>query len=524
MLARIVGKCSPTSKGTVDGDWDDDVLREQVRALQRHGPSASCQPAVVAAAGKRSASGASLGLGDRRSARRAVEAPLPRRREAATAAAAGSQARAALPMPATVASAQLAPNPAGPARAKGTGKGGDETKPKAANAKSKAKAKAKAKAAATDAAGPGARCRKAGSTAQAGMAQGCLPVPLSNHRHIRVGTECSGMEPVAMALRNLGALAQCSLEFCCEIDKWCHNFILQNHPPKRFFEDITIRDPFAAPPCDLYVAGFPCQPFSRAGLRQGVDDVKGRGTIFEHILSYLRAHRPRAVILENVAGLKDKVFADTFKEMLNVLREIKGPGGRPHYIVSKRVVDTAAWGLPHSRKRIYIVCLSQDHVSRTSPFRWPRPSTATKPIEEILQPARGGDTELSALGPKCRDRLVQYLEKLRARGDNPEDDPWIINVFGRDPHGMRGRCPCLTRARAGSGGHWVSNRSRLLSIEEMLALQGMPADVRREGISNRQLGLMIGNAMSVNVLERILVRLLPGVGLLPPVGLHDRWT
>ena len=75
---------------------------------------------------------------------------------------------------------------------------------------------------------------------------------------------------------------------------------------------------------------------------------------------------------------------------------------------------------------------------------------------------------------------------------------------------------------AGFGGHWVSSRSRLLTVEEMLVLQGMPADVRREGISNHQLGLMIGNTMSVNVLERLLARLLPGVGLLPPGSLHDR--
>ena len=64
----------------------------------------------------------------------------------------------------------------------------------------------------------------------------------------------------------------------------------------------------------------------------------------------------------------------------------------------------------------------------------------------------------------------------------------------------------------------------MLTVEEVLVLQGMPSDVRREGISNHQLGLTIGNTMSVNVLERLLVRLLPGVGLLPPGSLHDRWA
>ena len=70
----------------------------------------------------------------------------------------------------------------------------------------------------------------------------------------------------------------------------------------------------------------------------------------------------------------------------------------------------------------------------------------------------------------------------------------------------------------------MSSRSRLLTVEETLVLQGMPADVRREGISNHQLGLMIGSAVSVNVLERLLAMFLPGVGLLPLGSLHDRWA
>jgi site-specific DNA-cytosine methylase len=326
-----------------------------------------------------------------------------------------------------------------------------------------------------------------------------------------------------MALRNLGIDGHCSFEFCCDVDKWCKQFILQNSPPKQFFDDIKLRDPLAAPPCDLYVAGFPCQPFSRAGLRQGTQDVKGRGTIFDYILAYLRAHRPRAIILENVAGLHDKVFQATLNEMLAALRDIKGDTGQPHYIVSKRLVDTAKWGLPHSRKRVYIICMAKGAMKAEVPFRWPRPSAAIKPIDGLLQQIRGGDADLSAVSPKCRHRLLAYLNKLRARGENPDVDTWLINVFGRHPHGMKARSPCLTRSRAGAGGHWVSNRSRLLTIEEMLSLQGMRADVCREGISNRQMGLMIGNAMSVNVLERLLVRLLPVVGLWPPGSLQDKW-
>jgi site-specific DNA-cytosine methylase len=133
-------------------------------------------------------------------------------------------------------------------------------------------------------------------------------------------------------------------------------------------------------------------------------DTKGRGAIFKHILS--GAHRPRAVILENVAGLRDKVFAATFDELLNALRDIKIIEG-PHYVVSTRLVDTAAWGLPHSKNIIYVVCLSQKAMSQSAPLRWPRPSATTKPMQDSLQPTCVSEAELSALGPKCRDRLLK---------------------------------------------------------------------------------------------------------------------
>ena len=141
----------------------------------------------------------------------------------------------------------------------------------------------------------------------------------------------------------------------------------------------------------------------------------------------------------------------------------------------------------------------------------------------------GRDAAYLALGPKCKTRLLCYLDMFRVQGLTLDRDTWAINIFGTTVHGMLGRCPCLTRSRVGAGGHWVSSRSRLLTLEEMLALQGMPADVRRAGISDRQMGFMIGNSMSVNVLERLLVRLLPGVGLLPPGrmpprGLQDKWA
>jgi site-specific DNA-cytosine methylase len=116
------------------------------------------------------------------------------------------------------------------------------------------------------------------------------------------------------------------------------------------------------------------------------------------------------------------------------------------------------------------------------------------------------------------------LASLRAKGHNPDRETWIIDIFGNWTHGMLGKSPCLTRTRAAAGGHWITTRSRLMSVPEMLRLQGMSPALNCVGITERQMGCMIGNAMSVNVLERLLVRLLPAVGLVSGTCLRDRWA
>ena len=80
------------------------------------------------------------------------------------------------------------------------------------------------------------------------------------------------------------------------------NLISTYMKPQYLFGDVFTRD-FNAEgvmPLDLYSAGFPCQPFSRIGLRQGVADKRGRGVVILRIMEYLQERRPRSYILENV--------------------------------------------------------------------------------------------------------------------------------------------------------------------------------------------------------------------------------
>lgn len=86
---------------------------------------------------------------------------------------------------------------------------------------------------------------------------------------------------------------------------------------------------------------------------------------------------------------------------------------------------------------------------------------------------------------------------------------------------MKGKSPCIIRSRG--AGHWVTSRGRRLSLKEMFALHGMKGITFRQVVSDSQQGKLLGNSMSLNVLERIFVRALPAAGLMPASKLHDRW-
>ena len=95
---------------------------------------------------------------------------------------------------------------------------------------------------------------------------------------IRIGTDCSGMEAPIQAMRNLKL--EFAHVFSCESDLHARKTIGANFPPMVFYSDITSRiNDETVPETDVYVAGFPCQPFSSAGLGLGFDGQRNRGKI-----------------------------------------------------------------------------------------------------------------------------------------------------------------------------------------------------------------------------------------------------
>lgn len=140
----------------------------------------------------------------------------------------------------------------------------------------------------------------------------------------------------------------------CEIDKFAQKSYraLFDTGGEQFYENIRYIDTDGLADFDLLVGGFPCQPFSVAGKRKGIADE--RGDLFFELARILEAKRPRYFIFENVPGLLGIEKGQTFKVILETLSNLG-------YCVEWLVHDSAGFGVPQSRKRVYLAgCLGVD--------------------------------------------------------------------------------------------------------------------------------------------------------------------
>ncbi len=121
------------------------------------------------------------------------------------------------------------------------------------------------------------------------------------------------------------------------------------------------------PDFDILCAGFPCQPFSIAGLRRGFEDT--RGTLFfniANIVKYKSDHnkKPKILLLENVKGLKNHMHGETFATLLSVLQNDLC------YETRTMVLNAKYFGVPQNRERLFFVCWDKEQIP-VDDFRFP---------------------------------------------------------------------------------------------------------------------------------------------------------
>ena len=166
----------------------------------------------------------------------------------------------------------------------------------------------------------------------------------------------------------------------CEIDQYARRAYEAMYDTKgeMYFEDATKINPDDLPDIDLITGGFPCQAFSIAGRRNGFADT--RGTLFFEIARIAAVKKPALLFLENVPGLLSHDKGRTFATILNALDEIG-------YDVSWTVLNSANFGVPQARKRVYITgFLREKCAGEVFTF----PDTNPKTIVNRLPGSEGG--------------------------------------------------------------------------------------------------------------------------------------
>ena len=251
--------------------------------------------------------------------------------------------------------------------------------------------------------------------------------------------------------------------------------------------DVNVVD---IPPHDILSGGFPCQPFSIAGRREGFQDE--RSNVFWKILEILDHHNPKYVILENVKNLVSHDEGNTF-ETIKTNLEQRG------YQVCYKVLNTAdITGVPQHRERVYIVGIKGSLGNFTLDF----PKVEKRPVTDFLDesvPDKYYYTEKSSTWNLVSEAVTKKGTVYQYR-----------RVYVRE--NKKSECPTLT-ANMGSGGHNVpiildDKGIRKLTPRECFRLQGFPESYTLPKMSDTNLYKLAGNAVSVPVVQLIADRIL----------------
>lgn len=240
---------------------------------------------------------------------------------------------------------------------------------------------------------------------------------------------------------------------------------------------------------DVLIAGFPCQPYSLAGLRKGLEDDRG-GEIFKGLLRILKEVQPRSFLLENVKGIKSHDSGQTFEYMLSQLSKC-GYELKFETLNSKEHAN-----VPQNRERVFIVgFLSKDASEK---FEFPKRTKLTKTIHDCLENSKVSSRFY------YDDRYDAYKEIKKSITSRDTLYQWRRHYVRENKSNA---CPTLT-ANMGSGGHNVplvkdAYGIRKLTPRETANFQGFPANFKLPDIADSHLYHQFGNSVTVPLIEKI---------------------
>jgi len=304
---------------------------------------------------------------------------------------------------------------------------------------------------------------------------------------IRVGTDCSGIEAPIHALDNIVKKHNIKYKhkFACDIDEHVIKYHKNNHKCDKFFTDITKRNINHVPSIDMYVAGFPCQPYSRANKYKDKGDI--RKNIFYNCFSVIKNKKPKIFLLENVKTLLSNNNGQTFKNIMNELQDLKC------YKLFFKVLNTKDYSIPQCRDRLFIVGILTKNYKKE--FKWPE-KQKIRPLKDFIDKNQYPKEKIKEKNIELFSRVPKgsvFVDIGFRKANYPNSDKWV---------------PCIT-AQANM---WNIVKQRRATVDEYLMLQGFPLNKVNQTVTDHRFKKMIGNSMSVNVIELILMNCFISVG------------
>ena len=250
--------------------------------------------------------------------------------------------------------------------------------------------------------------------------------------------------------------------------------------------DITLVNENDIPDHDILLAGFPCQPFSQAGLHKGFEDA--RGTLFFDVARIIKAKRPKAFMLENVKQLKGHNKGNTIKVILSILNELD------YYVPDPQILNAYHFGVPQNRERIIIVGFNKDYLPED--FR-----NFKYPVGKIDENICVGDILEKEVGDRftISDKLWEGHQS-RKRKNKKKGNGFGFSLFNKDS-----KYTSTISARYYKDGsealiEQAGKNPRMLTPRECARLQGFTDDFII-AVSNARSYKQFGNSVTIPVIE-----------------------
>lgn len=227
----------------------------------------------------------------------------------------------------------------------------------------------------------------------------------------------AGLGGFHLALSRLGH--ECV--FACELENYLRELYKENFGIEPS-GDIRNVPESAIPEHDILCAGFPCQPFSKAGSQEGLACPKN-GDLFDHVVRIVAHHRPRYFLLENVPNLKWHNDGDTLGKLLKKLEDLG-------YHTRHERLSPHHFGIPQVRERIFIV----GSRSSLDTFVWPERTASRKTIRSILSKEPASARQLSQQVENCLTVWNRFIKAMPNRVDFPPCPLWSMEFGATYPY------------------------------------------------------------------------------------------